>query len=144
MCSIITVMSTVKEGRYTMTSFMLWLVWVAVATVVLGGAVYLFVGGSVFFNRYNTMPIIAYRQVSAEGMSLTGSVMLQNNCEQLHLVSEGDASMQVLNFTFEDRDDCDGVRMENVPETFFIELEGDGETQVQAVVGGVKRDIIIK
>jgi len=143
-CSSMVLMAAKQQEQHTFLSFVAWLVWVAAATVVLGGVAYLFVGGSVLFSQQNTAPIVAYRQLGAASISLTGSVVLQSSCEQLHLANTGDALLQKLDFMIREVSDCNAIHTGNIPETFFIELEGDGDTKIEAMVNGVKRAIIIK
>ncbi len=137
-------MSAENNNNGGMLNFILWLVWIAVATIVLGGVVYLFVGGSTLFAQPSTEPIVAYRQVSDENVTLTGSIVLSSACEQLHLENAGDTSLQELSFTFEQIERCTTEADGGVSETFFIEFAGDESTEVQARVNGIKREIFIK
>lgn len=133
----------VKEGQ-PILGFILWLVWIVAATLVLGGIVYLFVGGSRLFTRQVTTPIIAYRQVDNGNVTLSGSLVLSSACEQLHLESTGDTVLQELSFTSVLIEGCSMDGRGGVPETFFIEFRGDEQTLVQARVDGIKRNVIIK
>ncbi len=137
-------MNTEQEKVNSFFGFILWLVWIAVAITVISGSIYLFVGGSIFFSNQNTAPIIAYKQLSNNIITLTGSIPLLNDCERLYLDSIGNEVLQTINFIIDTDDMCVSNSKQPVSETFFIEIEGNSNTEIRAMVNGINREIIIK
>ncbi len=140
-------MEDVKIKNNPVLGFILWLVWVSVATVILGGAIYLFVGGSTLFSQYNTAPLVIYKEVSStDAVLLTGSILLPSACHQLQVSNNGNEIAQELRFVFNKVDNCkmSSVNLGGVPETFFVQFDGDENTEITARVDNVKRELIIK
>jgi len=129
-----------------MLGFVMWLLWVTMATLVLGGVAYLFIGGSTFFSKDNTEPIVVYRQIQQGTVSLTGSVLLPSECSRLKIDDEvkSDKSLYRLNLIFEPVDGCNESLSKGIPETFFVQFEGDNNTEIIAFANGIKKRIIIK
>ena len=135
--------SSIKQN---IVDFLIWLLWPAAVILILSTAVYLFVGGSTLFTNGNTLPIVAYRQVSDGVVTLSGSMMMPSVCSRLNVQTAGDASAQELNFSFNNLDECteESVGSDGLPETFLVSFDGDEQTQVRARVMGDSREIIIK
>ena len=126
--------------------FVLWLVWIAIVTLVLGGVAYLFVGGSSFFSSVNSTPVVLYRQLDTDSamVSVRGSIVLPSACDRLELDTKGDTKEVALNFTLRGAEDCIPDVEGQVPETFFTEFNGDNYTRLRVIVDGVEQEVIIK
>jgi len=135
----------INGRKWNVVGFILWLIWVAVVVIILGGVVYLFVGGSTLFANVNTNHIIAYRQISYDKISLTGSVMLPSQCHKLKVHTMGDSKQQEIGFIFDKFCECEPEdNCSPMNETFFTEIDGDEDTEITASIDGYKKEIIIK
>jgi len=137
-------MYTRENEESAIISFVIWLVWVVIVIGVLSSTIYLFVGGSVLFSRSVSGPIVLYREVRGENISLSGSIMKPSGCHALAVSANGDKDMQNIALTFREVAECDEEAAGSVLETFFVELKGSENTQVRAMVDGVERGILIK
>jgi hypothetical protein len=128
--------------------FVLWLLWVAIATLVLGGMAYLFVGGSSFFSEYNSVPVVLYRQINNDigTVAVNGSIVIPSKCHRLGVESYGDALRQVLDFSIYKESGCidDIESSDPVPETFFVEFAGGIDTEIQVLLDSIEQQVIIK
>ncbi|MCD5384355.1 MAG: hypothetical protein LRZ97_00375 [Candidatus Pacebacteria bacterium] len=127
-------------------SFILWLAWVVIVVLVLGGAAYLFVGGSRLFSDVNTLPIVVYRQINTNSntVAVNGSIVMPTSCYRLELDTQGDTGERVLDFTLQKHEGCKDNINNAVPETFFTEFVGDEYTKVRVVVEGVEQRVILR
>ena len=144
-CSIIILMRVHTETGEGFLEFVLWLLWVAVATTILGGVVYLFVGGSSFFSGYNTRPIVLYSHINNDRLSLSGSILSSDPCALLVVDTLGTRKHYDIAITTVQDTNCttpstgtDSLR------SFFVEVAGDSTTTLSVFVDGVKRSIIVK
>ena len=114
--------------------------------MVLGGIAYLFVGGSSFFNDYNSAPVVVYRQVndSTGTVAINGSIVMPTACHRLDLDITGDVITRVLNFVIKSEDGCALHNNSPVPETFLAEFVGDNSTTVRVIVDSVEQKVILK
>jgi len=126
--------------------FVLWLVWLAIVVLVLGGVAYLFVGGSSFFNKVNTTPVVLYRQLDADKamVSIRGSIVMPSECYKLELDTAGDTKEKVLNFNLQSTEGCVPEVDSTVPETFFTEFNGDIYTKLRVRVDSVEQRVVIR
>ncbi len=126
-------------------NFILWLLWIIIVVIILGGAIYLFVGGSVLFDKDRSEPIVIYRQISDDSfVSITGSILMPTRCHNLHIDSIGDANIMTLQLEFNRLSDCDDEGELGLPETFFTEFKGGENTKINLTVNGINKEIIIK
>lgn len=127
-------------------SFILWLAWVVIVVLVLGGAAYLFVGGSRLFSDVNTLPTVVYRQINTNSntVAVNGSIVMPTSCYRLELDTQGDTGERVLDFTLQKHEGCKDNINNAVPETFFTEFVGDEYTKVRVVVEGVEQRVILR
>jgi hypothetical protein len=137
-------MNTVEKEPQSLVSLVVWLIWIATIIAVLGGAIYLFIGGSTLFTQHTQEPIVVYRTSHEGTISLTGSLLLPNSCTHLMVDNTGTALRQELRFTFEKVRSCKKAPGGGVPETFFVQFLGDENTVIDARVGGITRELLIK
>ncbi len=124
---------------------LLYLVWVVIIMLIIGGVAYLFIAGGILLSDGGTEPIIAYREVSNGKVSLTGSILLPNSCSQLFLDNNEINGEQLLEFTVDKPYVCEGGDVDkSVSETFFIQFDGDEHTPIKVKINGDNRDIIVK
>ncbi len=126
--------------------FILWLLWIIIVTIVLGSIAYLFIGGSKFFNKYNSPPIVVYKQIDEQKglVSVNGSVVLPSQCDRLKLEVVGTLQDRILNFNIEKDKDCTLKGDTSIPQTFFTEFTGNKDTNIRITIDNIEQEVILK